>query len=159
MKNIKFEGIKVGGWFEVSHYRNGKLLSKEKVHNVLTNVYTAVASGLLGNINAQTAFGWMALGTDNTAPASSQTTLVAETVVSGLARVAVTPTRVTTTLTNDTLQFDKTFTSAGTASIIEVGIFNASSNGVMLCRALLSSVKNMLSGDTLRVTYKIKFSV
>src|SRR5690349_7431749 len=94
---------KSGGWFTIEHRRNGKLLSRSRVHNTITNVYFAVAAGLVGNTGSQTAFGYLALGTSNTAPSASQTTLVAETVVSGLARTTATISRTTTTQTNDTL--------------------------------------------------------
>ncbi len=155
---MKNEESKSGGYFTIEHFRKGKLLSREIVHNMLMNVYPAVVAGLVGNTGAQTAFGWIALGTSNTPVAQSQTTLVAETVVSGLARAAATISRTTTTQTNDTLNFVKTFTAAGTATIEEVGIFNASSSGVMACRALTTS-KILISGDVLAVTYTIKFTI
>lgn len=156
--NMFKEGLHIGGWFHIEHRRKGKLLSSEIVPNSLMNVFPAVASGLLGNTGAQTAFGWIALGTSNTAVAASQTTLVAETVVSGLARASATVSRTTVTQTNDTLSLSKTFTAAGSATIEEVGVFNASSSGVMACRALTTS-KQLLSGDTIAITYTIQITI
>jgi hypothetical protein len=127
------------------------------VNNTLTNTSRAVMSGLVGNTGAQVAFGYLALGTDATAPAASQTALIAETVVSGLARAAATIARITTTQTNDTLRFQKTFTAAGSANIQEVGFFNDPSVGVMGGRALTGS-KNLISGDTLAITYTVQFT-
>src|ERR1035437_2720073 len=144
-----------GGYFKIEHYRDGKLLSKEVVPNLLMNVYPAVVSGLLGATGSQVAFTYLALGTSATAVAATQTTLVAETVVSGLARAAATVSRITTTLTNDTLSLVKTFTAGGSATIEEVGTFNASSNGVMACRALTTS-KLLVLNDTIAITYTIQ---
>lgn len=155
---ITKENSKSGGWFTIEHRRNGKLLSRSRVHNTITNGYFAVASGLIGNVGGQTAFGWLALGTDATTPAATQTALIAETAVSGLARAAATVTRITTTQSNDTLSFAKVFTAgvAGPTNINEIGIFNAASVGVMACRAL-TGLKPLISGDTLTVTYTIQF--
>ena len=125
--------------------------------NQITNAALAVFAGLVGNTGAQTAFTYLAVGTDNTAPAASQTALVAEIIDSGLARKAATVTRSTTTQTNDTLQLDATWTVSGTKTINEVGPFNASSVGVMAGRLLTGAV-GVVSGNNFSITYKIKFS-
>jgi len=117
----------------------------------------AVFSGLAGNTGSQSAFTYLATGTSSTAFSSAQTTLVAEITDTGLQRQSATVSRVTTTNTNDTLQLVKTFTVTGTKSVEEVGVFNASSAGVMGGRAL-TGTKSFVSGDTYTVTYKIKFA-
>lgn len=127
------------------------------IKNGTPNVAFAVFSGLVGNTGSQTAFTYLATGTSNTAFAASQTTLGAEITDSGLQRASATVSRVTTTQTNDTLQLVKTFTASGTKSVEEVGIFNASSGGVMGGRAL-TTTKSLVSGDSYTVTYKIKFA-
>lgn len=138
--------------------REGKLLQDTGFEkNLITNVALAVFSGLVGATGAQTAFSYLAVGTDATAAAASQTTLVAEIVDSGLARAAATVTRSTTTQTNDTLQFDKTFTVTGTKTVAEVGVFNAASVGVMAARKVPTAV-SVVNGNTLAVTYKLIFS-
>ena len=117
----------------------------------------AVISGLVGNTGSQTAFTYLATGTSSTAFVNSQTALVAEITDSGLQRAAATVSRVSLINTNDTLQLVKTFTASGTKSVEEVGVFNASSNGVMGGRAL-TMTKSLVSGDSYTVTYQIKFA-
>ena len=127
------------------------------IENSTMNVAFAVFAGLAGNTGSQTAFGYLAVGTSNTAVSASQTTLVAEISTSGLARAAATVSRVTTTQTNDTLQLLKTWTASGSVTVEEIGYFNASSSGVMGGRAL-TSTKSLVNGETLTGTYQIKFS-
>lgn len=127
------------------------------VYNTITNGFHAVQAGLVGATGAQVAFGYLALGTDATAPSASQTALIAETVVSGLGRAAATIDRITTAQTNDTLRFRKTFSALGSANIQEVGFFNDPTAGVMGGRALTGS-KNLISGDSLAITYTVEFS-
>ncbi len=156
--NEQLEPVGVKGEFRVEHFRDGKLLSDTGwIKNTITNVSFAVFSGLAGNTGSQTAFTYLALGTSNTAPAASQTALVAETVVSGLTRASATVSRVTTTQTNDTLQLVNTWTAGGSATIEEVGVFNAASVGTMGARGL-TTTKSLVTNDQITVTYKIKFS-
>jgi len=102
-------------------------------------------------------FTFLAVGTSTTAVAATQTALQAEIVDSGLARAAATVSRVTTTVTNDTLQLTYTWSVTGTKTVEEVGIFNDATTGTMLGRALTTS-KAVVNGDTLQITYKVKFS-
>lgn len=156
------DALKIGGVFNFKIYENtrdfamGIIKQEIDVHNTMTNASLAVISGLVGNTGAQTAFGYIAVGTDATAPAASQTALVAEIVDSGLSRAAATVSRTTTTQTNDTLVLAKTFTVTGTKTIAEVGIFNASSSGTMLCRATPTAA-SLISGNVFLVTYSVKF--
>lgn len=106
----------------------------------------------------------MALGTGSTDPSlGSRTTLVTEVGV----RKAVTATRFTTTLANDTTQYVATFAAGvSTGAINEAGIFNAGTDGsaggggVMLCRTVFgggsTGVINKLATDSLTVTWRIQ---
>lgn len=127
------------------------------VSNGTPTVAFAVFSGLAGNTGSQNAFTYLATGTSNTAFASSQTALQSEITDSGLQRAAATVSRTTTTNTNDTLQLVKTFSVTGTKTVEEVGVFNASSSGVMGGRSL-TGTKSFVSGDSYTVTYRIKFA-
>lgn len=127
------------------------------IKNTITNASLAVLSGLAGNVNSQVAFTYLAVGTSTTAPAATQTALGGEITTNGLGRSSATVSRVTTTETNDTLQLTKTFTVSGTSTVEEAGIFNDASAGTMLGRALTGS-KSVVSGDTLIVTYQVKFA-
>ncbi len=141
-----------GGIFNLKVYDGDVLKHEVTIHNKMTTASFAVIAGLVGNTGAQTAFGYLAVGTSNTAVSAAHTALQAEIVDSGLARAATTNTRITTTQTNDTLSFSKTFTVTGSKAIEEVGIFNASSAGTMLARALTGTF-NVVNGNTIVATY------
>lgn len=127
----------------------------------IPNVAFGALSGLAGGVDAQTAFSYLALGTGDTAFAAANTTLGTEITVgtdSGLVRAAATVSRVTTTQTNDTVQFAKTFTAAATTTVKEVGVFNASSSGVMLSRIVLTTPRALEANFTYTLTQKVKFA-
>jgi len=100
----------------------------------------------------------IAVGTGDTAFAAADTTLGTELAASGLSRVAATVTRETTSTTNDTVQMVTTFTVTGTATIKEVGIFNASSTGDLGGRTVLTTPKDVVNGSSYTVTYKTIFA-
>ncbi len=100
----------------------------------------------------------IAVGTDDTAFAAADTTLGTEITTGGLARVAATVTRVTTSTTNDTVQLVTTFTVTGTNTIKEVGILNASSTGDLGGRTVLETPKDVVNGSSYTVTYKTIFA-
>lgn len=124
------------------------------VKNTVTTVGKGIFSGLIGNVGSYAAFGYLELGTSNTAPAAGQTALQAAITDSGLARHSATMSQQTTTTTNDTLQFLYAWTASGTKTVEEIGFFNASSGATMGGRALTGS-KPIISGDILTATYKL----
>lgn len=125
--------------------------------NLIVNAGLAVVSGLVGNVGSEVAFTYLAVGSDNTAAAATQTALQAEISINGLSRAAATVTQETTTVTDDTLQLYKEFSATGSSTVQEVGIFNDGSAGSMLARAVVTST-SVVNGDKLQVTYKIPFS-
>jgi len=136
---------------------DGSLKWRDVVHNGITNAGLAEIAGLAGNTGSPTAFSFLAVGTSTTAFAASQTTLGAEITTGGLARNAATVSRTTTTVTNDTLRLTHTWTASATHAVEETGIFNDASAGDMLGRAL-TTTKNVVSGETLVVTYDVSFA-
>ena len=100
----------------------------------------------------------IAVGTGDTAFAAADTTLGTEITDSGLARVAATVTRETTSTTNDTVQMVTTFTVTGTVTIKEVGILNASSTGDLGGRTVLETPKDVVNGSSYTITYKTIWS-
>ena len=119
----------------------------------LVNAGLALISDRVGAVAAGAAVGWLAYGTGTTAFSASQTALVTET-----ARAAGTVTRVTTNVSNDTLQLVKAFSISSTLTITEVGAFNASSGGTMLCRTKLATPRDVTSGSTFTYTQRVAFS-
>lgn len=153
--------LKINWFIRVKHYdKDWNLVSDTWfIKNTITNTGKAELANLAGNVSTPTAFTYIAIGTSNTAPAATQTALVAETSATWLARAAATVTRSTTTVTNDTLQLDKTFTnnSAGSVTIEEQGVFNAASVWIMLGRGL-TTTKAVGVWESLAVTHKFVFA-
>jgi hypothetical protein len=96
----------------------------------------------------------IALGTGSTAASTGQTALVTE-----IARTAFqSATQVTTTTTNDSMQFVAVFgAGVGTGALTEAGIFNGAGGGTMLSRVTFAAV-NKAAGDSLTITWKIVFA-
>ncbi len=133
----------------------GSYADMKVVANGVTNVGFALAAGRLNGSGAPAAPDYVAVGTGTTAFAAGNTTLETELAASGLTRAQGTVSLVTTTQTNDTAQVLKSFTVTGSAAVTESGLLNASSNGTLLCRQTFSAI-NVVNGDTLQVTWKVK---
>lgn len=149
--------IKIKGSMLSQVFRNGKLIHEQYNNNIMTSAGKALLASLAGDA-AAVPFTYLALGTSSTAVAIGDTTLGAEIVDSALTRSAATVSRVTTTVTNDTLQLVFTWTASGAKTIAEAGIFNAASSGTMLSHLLVSPTVTLANTDTYMVTYKVVFS-
>jgi hypothetical protein len=126
-------------------------------------------AGKAGAINRVSGFGTPAaytaigLGIGTTGVAAGDTALETEKKTDGTAAsgvhaiptVSVTISNVTTTLTNDTAQWVGTATFTASLAVTESGIFNADTNGTMLCRQTFSAV-NVVSGDSIQFVWKVK---
>lgn len=153
---IKLEPMAIGGWFTLEHRRNGELIEARTVKNLITSAGKAAAAGLLNGVVTDF-FDYLAIGTGTTAAAVGDTALQTEISTNGGARAAATLSRVTTTVTNDTAQFVYTWTFSGSFAVTECGVLSASSGGVLLARQVFSAL-NVVSGDTLAITYKVAVS-
>lgn len=88
----------------------------------------------------------MAVGTNNTTPAGTDTTLNTE-----IARVALT----SSTVNSNTIQYVATFPAGtGTGALVEAGILNAASVGTLLSRTTYTVV-NKGAGDEMTITWVI----
>jgi len=155
---MKFkENSLIAGQVNLQVKRGGKIVEDITINNGITNAGFAALAGLAGNTGTINPFTYIAVGTSSTAFSAAQTALIGEISTAGLSRASATVSRVTTTQTNDTLQLVKTFTLSGSATVEEVGAFNASSSGTMLGRVLTSTV-TLVPGDEFTVIYKFKFS-
>ena len=110
----------------------------------------ASAAALLGNVGSEPAYGWIAVGSNSDASTAGATKLGAELTDSGFARQAA-----VVTISGATISFATTFTATGAATVREIGLFNASSNGDMLTRGILGADKTFASTDTYAVTIEI----
>lgn len=135
---------------------DGSLKWEVDTNNLVTSAGKAQLALLAGDASA-TPFTYLEVGTSSTAVSVGQTALQAAITTGGLARAAATVSRVTTTVTNDSLRLVYTWTASATHAVEEIGIFNASSAGTMLGRAL-TGTKNLVSGETLVGTYTVAFA-
>ena len=93
-----------------------------------------------------------ATGAARTAPAAD-TALSTEVET----RASGTESTVTTTQTGDTYQSQGTVSITGTRAVDESGLFDASSTGNMITSATLNVI-NLLSGDSLQLTWKVQIT-
>ena len=93
-------------------------------------------------------FNYVAIGTDGTAPANTQTALLAEVM------------RVSGSYSKDAgvgeCSMDATFAITATYALQECGLLNAAAAGTMYCRDTYTT-KNVVDGDTVNVYYTPKF--
>jgi hypothetical protein len=150
--------FKIRGSLTITHRgADGEEKSKTETHNIITNAGIAEVTALMGNVGSPTAFTYLALGSSSTAVSATDTTLTTEITTGGLARAAATVTQETTTVSNDTLQLDKTWTATIPLTVEECGVFNDATTGDMLGHAL-TTTKALLASDTIQVTYKVTLS-
>lgn len=131
--------------------------------NLITSAGKAGAASRINGSGAAAAFTAIGIGTGTTAANVADTAMEtgkaadgsADSGVHALATASVTASRVTTTVTNDTAQLVGTITFTGTIAVTESGVFNADTNGTMIARQVFSAI-NVVSGDTLQLTWKIK---
>lgn len=134
----------------------GKIKDRRLISNTITYAGLAEVAGLLNGATSGP-FDYIAVGTGTTGASTSDTTLETEITDSGLARAQGTASRITTAQTNDTAQVTKTFSVTGTKAVTEAGLLDAASSGVLLARQTFSAI-NVVSGDSLQMTWKIQVS-
>jgi hypothetical protein len=136
----------------------GEVVDYREFHNLIPSVGKAGIASRLNGDGAEAVFTAMALGTGTTAAAAGDTALETEITDSGLARGAATVGRETTTTTDDTATWDKTFTVTGTKAVTEIGLLNnVASGGTLLGRQVFGAM-NMSNGFILQMIYKIIFT-
>jgi hypothetical protein len=146
----------------VSHTRILGYWSNEKdAHNLITTVGNAAVAGMINGVGGVATFASIGQGTGVSAAAIGDTTLGTEVTAGGAGAsgvhviAAATASLVTTTGTNDTAQFVGTVSETATIAVTESGVFNATTNGTLLCHQVFTAV-NVVSGDSLQFTWKIK---
>ena len=115
---------------------------------------TPSATGRYMVLPGQNPAAWIALTTDATAPAATDTTLATELTTLGFSRAVGTYAH---TAAATTYTLTKLFTATGTATINKSAIFGAatSANGVMPFESAVTSPPTLISGDTLTMTATI----
>ncbi|MBA7571012.1 hypothetical protein ES708_12768 [subsurface metagenome] len=152
------DGVGLRDELTIEHWRSGKLIHKQIVKGRCpTNAGFALVADRVGAVAAGAAVTYLALGTDATGEVPANTALGAEITDTGLARVAATVTRVTTTVTDDTLQLLHEWTATGVKILREIGAFNAAAAGSMLGRKTYDAITTA-DTDHVKMTYKFPFS-
>ena len=141
--SIVNDSIKAVG--HVTVQLNGQTV-QEIPNLVVTTGKNFIASRMTGST---TAMSHMAIGSSSTAAAVGDTALGAE-----LGRVALSSGTTTGAITTYSATFPA---GTGTGAVVEAGIFNASSSGVLLCRTTFAVV-NKGANDTLTITWQITIS-
>lgn len=118
--------------------------------DVICNAGRAQAAGYLSNTVAQVTTYHGNVGTGAGTAAVGDTTLFTET---GTARISITPTRVTTSFTNDTAQYVFTYTAAGGINVTNAGYFTASTGGVLMQKSDHATIP-LLAGDSIQYTFR-----
>ena len=121
--------------------------------NTVTNAGIAEIVKLASS-EAADAFTHVALGTDDTGAAVTDTTLGAEIDSDGGERDASTVSAETVNTADDTIQLISGWNFTGALSITESGVFNDASAGTMLCRQTFTTLP-VDDGDSLIITWKV----
>lgn len=122
---------------------------KSVSYNTITNGGLALAVQSLGKITGD---GISHMGIGEGTPTG--TALGSEITTGGGERSAVTGSSQTTTITDDTVRFSNLFSFTDAFAVTEEGLFNASSDGVMVASKPMSVV-NASAGDSLLMTHDI----
>jgi hypothetical protein len=136
----------------------GSWVNEMQVSNGVPTAGKALVAGRINGSGSPAAATYIGVGVGTTAFAAGDTALETEKLVDGTtsatAHTSASVSLVTTDVTNDTAQLVATFAFTATLAITESGAFNASSTGTLLCRQTFSAI-NVVSGDSLQVTWKI----
>jgi len=135
-----------GETFTASHLKKN-LLTLDGRDLFHAQCYTNTSNGTRGA-------GYVALTTNQTAPADTDTALTGELNASGFSRADAT----TKTHTNDTnsTTIEHTFTASGTVNLIhKSGTFNNASSITLCHEAAFGTDASLISGDTLKVTWTL----
>lgn len=99
------------------------------------------------------------IGIGTGATGAARTAVAADTALSTEVetRASGTESTITTTQTGDTYQSQGTVSITGTRAVDESGLFDASTSGNMITSATLSVI-NLLSGDSLQLTWKVQIT-
>lgn len=142
------ENIKVTGQLNIKlTAADGTVKRDETVKNLVVTTGLGFIASRMKDATA-TAMSHMAIGAGTTAAAAGQTGLVTES-----SRVTLT----STTVTNNQVVYVATFAAGSPAAltaITEAGLFNAATNGTMLCRTVFAAVNKDVN-DTMSITWTV----
>lgn len=126
-------------------------IKQQDEHNLVVNTGLAYIASRMRDTTAAV-MTHMAIGSGTVAAAAADTALGSQLST----RVGLDSTTiVTTTATNDSVQYVATFAAGqSTGAVTEAGVFNAATGGTMLCRTVFPVI-NKGALDTLVITWKV----
>ncbi len=140
------------GWVTVTKTNEaGQVTEQFEVPNLVVTTGKIYIAGKMISTNADVpvAMTHMGIGTGTASPLAEDTALGTQTgrvLLSGNIQE------------NNAITYTATFPAGtGTGAITEAGIFNASTNGTMLCRTVFPVVTKQ-AGDTIAITWKVTVS-
>lgn len=119
---------------------------------MVTNAGKAIVTNLVSGIGG-TVPKFVAIGSAAGTAAATDTTLFTEYTTgtwSGYARTSNTPTRSTTTVTNDTVNITGTFTAGAPQTVTNAGCFDASTVGNLFIKGDFTGVA-LANGDSIQI--------
>lgn len=136
---------------------NGNIKAYRQMDNIVVNVgETCTGARMFGTTATQCAnlglFNYIGIGTNSAAEDATHTGLQTET---NTRQQDLTNTLTNSTGPGATSSLSGTFAFTGSAGIQESGLFDASTGGHMFARKLISPAVNVISGDSLTVTWTI----
>jgi len=132
---------------------DGTIKGRRHVNNLVVNVGLFHIMDRLADSQDEAAMGWAAIGNDNTAVIAGDTALFGE-----LGRVALTSKVQGTGGNANQLTYSATIPAGtGTGTIVEAGIFNANSAGIMLARSVFSPIVKS-AGDSIDIQWQLSSS-
>ncbi len=137
----------------VARNAKGEVIGRRLIENLITNAGLAFLAGDPTADTDMSTMKYIGIGTGTTAAAAGNTALETEVET----RATGTQSRVTTTVTNDTYQAVGTVSITGTHAVTECGLLSAASSGTLGARQVFAAM-NLVSGDTLELTWKWKFA-
>lgn len=145
------DSIKTKGTLQLTLIDENGNIKQQDEHNLVVSAGLAYIASRMKDTATGT-MTHMGVGSGSTAAAAADTGLGGALG----ARVALDSTSlVTTTVTNDSVQYVATFgAGVSTGAITEAGIFNDVSAGSMLCRTVFAVI-NKGALDTLVITWKV----
>jgi hypothetical protein len=133
--------------------KHGNIKGKRFVTNLVVNTGLYHVMDQLEDSPGEAAMGWAAIGDDNTAAAAGDTALSNE-----LGRVALTSKIQGAGGNANQVTYSASVPAGtGTGTIVEAGLFNASSNGIMLARSVFSPIVKG-AGDAIDITWVLTAS-
>ena len=144
---MTFDIIKVTGQLDILlHDEIGNIKQQLHIPNLVVDIGKSfIASRMVGT--ADGVMSHMAVGTGNTPPTASNTALGNQLG----SRVAFS----STTRANNSITYIASYgAGVATGSLTEAGIFNASTNGTMMCRSTFTAI-NKAATDTLTINWTV----